>query len=220
MRVFKVLSIVLLVAAMPVVADNAFEPASAGGGTVAPDPGAPVWAGPRAVLWDNGPLVTHPAGGAGGADASAVQTASLMSLYGFGFQSTVPNRMADDFTVTDAGGWQIDEIVFFGYQTGSSTTSTFTDVYVQIWDGAPNAGGTVVWGDYTTNRLSTTAWTNIYRVLDTTLTDSNRPIMSLVATVGTVLPQGTYWVEYMAAGVWRQRTVGAANLDPRHDRNR
>ena len=38
---------------------------------------------PEAVLYDNGPLVTHPGGGSAGADASAVQTALLMSTNGF-----------------------------------------------------------------------------------------------------------------------------------------
>ncbi len=41
---------------------------------------------PEVVLYDNGPLVTHPGGGAGGADASAVQTALAMTLYGVGYQ--------------------------------------------------------------------------------------------------------------------------------------
>jgi hypothetical protein len=194
--------VLLLVAALPMWAGNdrdVVNPADPGSYTP-PDPNSPMWQGPDAVLFDNGPLVTHPGGGGGGADASAVQTALLMSLYGFGFQSTVPNRMADDFTVTDAGGWDVQTITFFGYQTGSTTTSTFTDIYVQIWDGAPNAGGAVVFGDYTTNRLSSTTWSNIYRVLDTGLTDTQRPIMAIVATIGTTLAQGDYWVDFSAAG--------------------
>ena len=144
MRALKIVTIVALVAAGPVFAGQAFEDVSAGSGHVAPDPNAPLWDAPDAILFDNGPLVTHPGGGSGGADASALQTALGMSLYGFGFQSTEPNRMVDDFTIADPGGWQIDTITFFGYQTGSTTTSTFTEIYVQIWDGAPNAGGTVV----------------------------------------------------------------------------
>jgi len=195
-------AVLLLVAAVPMWAGNdrdVVNPADPGSYTP-PDPNSPMWQGPDAVLFDNGPLVTHPGGGGGGADASAVQTALLMSLYGFGFQSTVPNRMADDFTVTDAGGWDVQTITFFGYQTGSTTTSTFTDIYVQIWDGAPNAGGAVVFGDYTTNRLSSTTWSNIYRVLDTGLTDTQRPIMAIVATIGTTLAQGDYWVDFSAAG--------------------
>lgn len=158
------------------------------------------FAWPDVVLYDNGPLVTHPGGGAGGADASVVQTALGMSLYGFGWQNDLGNRMADDFLVTDAAGWQIDDITFFGYQTGSTTTSTITGIFVQIWDGDPSAGGTVVWGDTTTNRLLTTGWTNIYRALDTGITDTNRPVMEIVATVGITLAQGTYWVEFSATG--------------------
>jgi hypothetical protein len=36
---------------------------------------------PAVVLYDNGPLVTHPGGGAGGLDASALQTALGMTTY-------------------------------------------------------------------------------------------------------------------------------------------
>ncbi|HSL19036.1 MAG TPA: hypothetical protein VLB51_14110 [Methylomirabilota bacterium] len=165
------------------------------------------WPAPEVVLYDNGPLVTHPAGGAGGADASALQTALGMNTLGAGHQFVNGYSMADDFTVTDAAGWQIDDITFFAYQTNSTTTSTITGVYVQIWNGAPNAGGTVVWGDLTTNRLQSTGWSNIYRVTDTTLTTTNRPVMASVATIGTTLAPGTYWVQWstdgsLASGPW------------------
>jgi len=158
------------------------------------------WEWSKAVIYDNGPLVTTPGGGAGGVDISELQTGLGMGTYGFGFQSATPNRIADDFTVSDAAGWQVDTITFFGYQTGSGTTSTFTEVYVQIWNGAPNAGGAVVWGDYSTNRIASTTWANIYRVLDTAPTDTQRPVMAIVATIGTVLPPGTYWVDVSTAG--------------------
>ncbi|MBN1356953.1 hypothetical protein JXA40_11895, partial [bacterium] len=64
----------------------------------------------RAVLYDNGPLVTHPGGGAGGADVSALQVSLSMNTLGFGAQFSYGNRMADDFEVTDASGWDITEI--------------------------------------------------------------------------------------------------------------
>ncbi|HSN77416.1 MAG TPA: choice-of-anchor J domain-containing protein, partial [Anaerolineae bacterium] len=146
------------------------------------------------------PLVTHPGGGAGGADASALQTALLLSTYGFGNQASAGNRVADDFTVT-GGGWLIDTMTFFGYQTGSSTTSTFTALNLRIWDGPPNdPGSMVVFGDTTTNRLASTTWANMYRTLDTALTNTDRPVMALVATVNTFLPAGTYWVDWQANG--------------------
>jgi len=154
-----------------------------------------------AVLHDNGPLATHPAGGFGGADASALQTALLMGTYGYGHQIPSGISIADDFTIT-GDDWVIDAIDFFAYQTGSTTTSTMTDYYVQIYDGDPSAAGTVIWGDLVTNVLSASVWTNIYRVLDTDLLGSGRPIM--VSTVDVVpaltLSAGTYWIEWQAAG--------------------
>jgi len=159
------------------------------------------WDGPDAILFDNGPLVTHPGGGAGGADASALQTNLLMNTLGAGAQVSAGNRVADDVTITDPAGWDIDTITFFTYQTGSTTTSTINAVNVRIWDGPPNdPASTVVWGDTTTNVLATTTWSNIYRTTDTTLTTTNRPIMTAVATVNTVLPAGTYWVDYQLGG--------------------
>ena len=83
-----------------------------------------------------------------------------MGTYGFGAQLSAGNRVADDFTVTDAAGWAIDTITFFAYQTVSGTTSTITSLNLQIWDGPPNAGGTVIWGDTTTNILTSTTWAN------------------------------------------------------------
>ncbi|MBP9120448.1 MAG: T9SS type A sorting domain-containing protein [Ignavibacterium sp.] len=150
------------------------------------------------VLFDNGPLANLPGGGFGGADASVLQTALGLSTYGAGAQQTAGNSVADDFTST--ASWNIETISFFTYQTGSTTTSTITGVFVQIWNGDPSAGGTVVFGDLTTNRLASTSFSNIYRSIDTDPLASNRPIMKVDATIGTNLPAGTYWVQWTLAG--------------------
>ena len=153
------------------------------------------------VLYDNGPFVTHPGGGAGGADASALQTALGMGTYGYGHQLSAGNRVADDFTITDAGGWHIDTITFYAYQTGSGNTSSITAVNLQIWDGIPgDPSSTVVWGDPTTNVMVNTAWSNIYRVLDTGLTDTARPVMADTVLVDTHLEPGTYWLDWQSDG--------------------
>lgn len=159
------------------------------------------------VLFDNGPLVNLPGGGLGGADASVLQSTSLtMTTIGFGHQQNLGNYMADDFVAT--ASWNLDSIKFFAYQTGSSTASTITGVYLQIWDGVPGGGGTVIFGDQTTNRLLATRWSGIYRVTETTLTDGTRGIMEVVADIsGLNLPAGTYWVEWgctgsLASGPW------------------
>lgn len=163
-------------------------------------PPAPVWQRPSAVLWDNGAFVTHPGGGSGGADLSMLQTSLGLNTNGFGNQVSAGNRVADDFSVP-ASGWQINTITLFGYQTGSTTTSTITAVNVQIWNGDPSiAGSAVVWGDTTTNRMASTAWTNAFRATDTAPTGNTRPIMAQTVTVNATLPAGTYWLDWQTDG--------------------
>jgi len=106
----------------------------------APDWFAPPveWAGPELVLYDNGPLVTHPGGVLEGGCERAADCAGDEHVRVWA-QLSAGNRVADDFTITE-GNWTIETITFFTYQTGSSTTSTITGVNLQIWDGPPNAG--------------------------------------------------------------------------------
>ncbi|MEZ5083716.1 MAG: choice-of-anchor J domain-containing protein [Bacteroidales bacterium] len=153
----------------------------------------------KEVLWDNGGLITIPGGGSGGSDYSELQDASLgMSTYGAGFQVANNNSVADDFTVD--GSWTIESFTFYGYQTGSGPPSTLNDVRFQIWDDSPMAGGTVIFGDMTTNVMLSTTWTNIWRVLESAPAE-NRPIMEIVADAsGLVLSAGTYWVQWQVGG--------------------
>jgi uncharacterized repeat protein (TIGR02543 family) len=155
---------------------------------------------PAGVLYNNGPLTTNPGSGAGGADASALQTSLGLTSYGAGHALSSGYRVADDFVVS-GGSWQINTITFFAYQTGSGTTSTINHVNLRIWDGVPGAAGSnIVWGDTATNRLSNTIWSNISRVLDTDLTNADRPIMADTVNVGITLPPGTYWLDWQTGG--------------------
>jgi len=155
--------------------------------------------GPDAMLYDNGPAFNTPGGHVSGADLSLLETALGMNTLGAGHQFTLGYRMADDFTVPAGETWTIDSLVFYAYQTNSTTTSTITGVYFQIWDGDPSAGGTIVWGDLTTNRLSNTYWSNIYRGSDNVSTA--RPIMrNVCGTSGLVLTEGTYWIDWSTDG--------------------
>lgn len=155
---------------------------------------------PNAVLYDNGPLVTHPGAGAGGADASATQTALGNSIFGFGASVSSGRRVADDFVVP-AGGWTLSNITLYAYQTGSTTTSTIDHINLRIWNGVPGGGGsTVVFGDDSTNVLTGSSWSNDYRVTDTALTGATRPIMANTVQVNTTLPEGTYWLDWQVGG--------------------
>ncbi len=162
----------------------------------------PTFVYPASILWANGPLVTHPGGGLGGADASALQTAQGMSTYGFANQFALGYRMADDFQITDPAGWRISSITFFAYQMDPSVApSTITGVYCQIWNGPPDApGSSVVWGNLTSNRLITSTWAGIYRTRDTDLLLSDRPIMANRADAWVVLPPGVYWLDWATDG--------------------
>jgi hypothetical protein len=161
------------------------------------------------ILFDNTPISNSPGTGFNGADESVLYTTTFgMGTIGFGHQATAFNRVADDFVSTDCQ-WVVDSIVFFGYQTGSGTTSTFTGVNFRIWDSIPDAvGSSVVYGDTTTNRMTRSVFTGVYRVTQTTATNSTRPIMRNVCTTpGLTLPAGTYWLDWaslgsLASGPW------------------
>lgn len=160
------------------------------------------------LLYDNGPLVTHPGAGAGGADISRVQNSLGMDLFGAGAQASVGNRVADDFRVIDPAGWDIDTVTFYAYQTESATTSTITAVNLRIWDGPPgNPESTIIFGDDTTNRLVSTQWVNLYRDSEDSPNITTRPVMEVVANIGTFLPMGNYWLDWqldgsLASGPW------------------
>jgi hypothetical protein len=149
-----------------------------------------------------GGFVTSPGGGPSGSDLSEVANVSLgLSTLGVSFLATSVYSVADDFIIPANTTWSIDSIVVFGYQTGSSTTSTLNDLRLQFWDDVPTGAGSVIYGDLTTNVLDHTYWTGVYRVTETVV-DVNRPIMALCMVFSTPLnlDAGTYWIEYSAGG--------------------
>lgn len=154
-----------------------------------------------AVLYDNGSVINSPGTGAGGADESVLQSTTLgMGTYGSGMQQSAGNSVADDFVVPAGPGWDATKFTFYGYQTGASTTSTMTGCYFRIYNGNPQSGGTVIWGDLTTNRMTATSWSNVYRTLEGAHA-TDRGIMKLECTIPALhLNAGHYWVEWQATG--------------------
>jgi hypothetical protein len=194
-----------LVLAQDAVQDLA--PKSSEPAVIAGHGGSPIWEAPAATLFDNGPIVNDPGGGAGGADRSFIESALGHTLYGWGHQIVNNNTMADDFTIPAGENWQIDQVITYAYQTGSTTTSTINDARIQIWNGNPMSGGTVIWGDLTTNRYASSTWGNIYRTTDTDPTNTQRPVMLVTSNIGTTLTEGTYWIQWqlggtLASGPW------------------
>jgi subtilisin family serine protease len=158
-------------------------------------------AAPENQLYTNGPLVNSFGTGPGGSDLSILQTSLGMTIFGYGHQFALGNRIADDFTVSTPGGWTVDQFLFYPYQTSSTLSSTITGVYYQIWDGPPDLPeSSVIYGDLTNNRLESSEWTNIYRVTESTLSSTARPIMEVVAQAGLHLAEGTYWLDWTVDG--------------------
>ncbi|MFO7680897.1 MAG: choice-of-anchor J domain-containing protein, partial [Chloroflexota bacterium] len=160
---------------------------------------------PPTVLYDNGPFITSFGDGPAGSDVSLLQNVSLgLTTLGAGVQFLDPgphNRIADEFEVTTPGGWTVNNVVFYGYQTGSTTTSSFTGVNYRIWDGPPNdPNSNIVFGDTATNRFEYTAWAGAYRYAENAIGNTTRPVMQIVGESGIHLMPGTYWLDWQLAG--------------------
>lgn len=154
-------------------------------------------------IFEQHDLITHEGQGSGGADVSATQGSLLLSTLGAGFQASLGNSMADDFTVPTSETWNIDGFTFYGYQTGSPIDpSTFTDVLVRVYDGNPSSGGAVIQDFWTGGIMVSSYWTGIYRTTeDNIATATDRPIMYLNCEVPEFqLTEGQYWIEWAASG--------------------
>lgn len=158
------------------------------------------------LVYDNGPFRTGP-----GVSLLNNVAPSAHTLFGFGVQAigsplTTDNSMIDDFVVP--GVMIIDEVECYFYQTGSSTTSTITGVFVEFYDQDPaTAPGPMVGSPTTATNLltasSTNVWSGVYRALVTTPADVARPIMAVRVALPTPLllaNPGTYWIRMQASG--------------------
>ncbi len=147
------------------------------------------------LVYDNGTFVNEP----GPPALSIVENVSMnMSTYGFGVQYTEENSIADDFMLTE--DYDITSIDTYVYQTGEGVPS-ITAVYVQIYDGDPSAGGSVIWGDLTNDILDHNEFTDVYRVLESNTGDTARMVQLVTATTpGLSLTAGTYWVQVSYEG--------------------
>jgi hypothetical protein len=150
------------------------------------------------MLYTNGEFITSPNGGSGGAPISAL--GDSLTSYGLNNSKTLYYWVADDFTVPENETWNLDSILVYGYQTGSTTTSTYTGSYLTILKGDLPATATVFSGDTTTNVLAHSYFSGVYRVTTTTLTNTQRPIMVNCLTSNATLTGGHYWIMYSAAG--------------------
>lgn len=163
------------------------------------------------LVYSNGPLITEvhasiPASNSSRLQSGAPPAGLNMNVLGFGAQQAAGNALADDFSVL--GAMVIDGIEVFGYATSAPTTpSPVTGVYVEISSTDPAVAITPVVNSpgLANNQLANTThgFSNIYRVTTTTLTATNRAIMSMRVNLANpiILTQGTYWLVFQYTGV-------------------
>lgn len=124
------------------------------------------------------------------------------NLFGSLMDQAEGATIAEDFNIPAGSTWAIDSVIVYGYQTGSTTTSSFTGGYAQIFNGTPGSGGAVVAGDTTTNRLAAATFSGIYRVDSIgNVAGLTRPIFRIALRGFTnTFAAGTYWVAYQTTG--------------------
>lgn len=163
----------------------------------------PLWIRPEHPLYDNGPLVNRPDRGVDGADESVLQESTLdMVVLGFACHPDFEARVADDFIVPYNEMWQLDRATFFSYQTGIVSGSTITGLNLRLWNGRPmEEGSEVIFGDTTTNRLTASAWTGMYRVFEhLSGIAADRAVMANTIDLPLLLPPGQYWLDFQLEG--------------------
>src|SRR5688572_22340015 len=152
----------------------------------------------KSVLQPCGPFITQSGVGAGGASVS-----EAYSGYPVGVSMQLGVQiLADDFVVPFGQVWTPTTVKWLSYQTGSPTTGTFTDMYLNLWNTDPT--GQAPGGQFKTGGqvLQSQAWTGVYRVPEGGLLGNTRPIIE-VSCVGSWIGSigaGTYWLDCTAAG--------------------
>lgn len=182
-----------------------------------------------AAVFSNGPFVTGTGNGAGGANTSAIEGPTYTN---FGYNSLAGTfAVADDFTVSDAGGWSLNSLTVYAYQTIAAAppaSSTINVMRVAIF--ATNPMGTQNapdFGDLATNRtITNNIFTGVFRVTATTLTNDDRAIMAVTADLSDIpsLAAGTYFVAWslngsVASGPWAVPVTPARPGDNGMQRN-
>lgn len=138
------------------------------------------------LLYSNGPLVTHPGQGAGGADVSM---ASLVPNTG-GSNVTAAVWRADDFTV-GGPGWVVNRIDTYAYDTNNANPR-FANALIQIRRGSAE-------GEVVASANATWSYSGINRVFNgvANLSNTARQLQRVTGTFADiVLDPGLYFMVF------------------------
>ncbi len=160
------------------------------------------------VLYNNGSIITHPTGHVSGLGVSQLQSVTLSdATLGFGTGHLSNNaqnfRLMDDFIIPAGETWRLTGADVFGYQTGSGLIGMNAGT-LRIWSGNPASGGTLIYGDTSTNVLSSQSLIG-YRISERvqagpTFTDTTRPIWDVLLEMDVILGEGQYWLDWSLTG--------------------
>ncbi len=158
-------------------------------------------AGLRAQSFVNGNLSTGPLNSAGAFAPLGFTWSELQgSNTTFGSAATSGSfRLADNFNV-NCGPWNITKFVLYGYVTAGGP-NPINDVRLAVYNTDPSVGSPApIFGDFTTNRFSTSNSASVYRIANGS-TDQSRQVWRVevnVPALSTIsnLANGNYWIVY------------------------
>lgn len=145
------------------------------------------------LLFDNGSVINIK----GDPDLSVQQNVTLgMTTFGYSTDETgsgigIPTQLADD--VTPLGdNWQVSSMSLFAYTPNAPiSNSEIGKVVLRLWEDDPRDGGEIIWGDFTTNRFTSTKWVGAFRVQESDPTDFDSAVVVVtLQTSGLVLNEG------------------------------
>jgi|CXWL01.1.fsa_nt_gi hypothetical protein len=159
-----------------------------------------------AVLFDNGPFITHKSGGHLNAARSEmkaslkVSTSKSSSQFSLGLNchSDGGFQLADDFNVPKHTVFNIERIRLVYYELGNATPK-LKSAHVRIWSSSPNAGGQILLDEVAKGNNLQIRFANAYRMFEGGgSTSVNRPIHFLDIELSKVcsLSSGVYWLEW------------------------
>lgn len=147
------------------------------------------------LIYDNGPHFNVP----GSPNISLLEDQALgMNTLGSNVNCGQTFSIADDVTLTE--DYDVVAIDLYAYQTNAPNVSTITAVCVQVWDGDPAVAGNIIWGDFITNLIESTAWSDTYRHSETNPGTARAVHIARANTTGLSLTAGTYWIHWCLEG--------------------
>lgn len=170
------------------------------------------------VLYDASNITTGVGNGYNGANTSAVDFNDGFANYGFNDNSVGSSSfaLADKFSLSSAA--TISTITFDVYSSSTypnSPTSPITGAVLDIYSAAPASSNRSLL--FSTTAIAATAWTGVYRVVDSNLTNATMPVFSVTMSLaGLSLPAGNnYWAAWAVTGVSAPGSTSSLYSPPR-----